>query len=106
MACCDDPTEPKKLDRRELIRLQEQYGELVRDLFTEDPERVILKLLNGTSPYLTELAALNAHHASVRLRAIALLENASVAVLQQIVAKQPDSEFAAAAQARLAQLQR
>lgn len=86
--------------------MQEQYGELVRDLFTEDPERVILKLLNGTSPYLTELAALNAHHASVRLHAIALLENASVAVLQQIVAKQPGSEFAAAAQTRLAQLQR
>lgn len=106
MACCDDPTEPKKLDRRELIRLQEQYGELVRDLLTEDPERVILKLLNGTSPYLTELAALNAHHASVRLRAIELLDHNSVAVLQQIVDKQAGSEFAAAAQARLAQLQR
>ncbi len=104
MACCDDPTEPKKLDRRELIRLQEQYGELVRDLFTEDPERVILKLLNGTSGYLTELAALGAHHASVRLRAIALLEKSSLPVLQQIVDKEPDSEFGLAAKARLVQI--
>lgn len=70
MACCDDPTEPKKLDRREFIRLQEQYGELVRDLLTDDPEKVILRLLNSTNPYLTELAALRAHHASVRLKAI------------------------------------
>lgn len=101
MACCDDPTEPKKLDRRELIRLQEQYGELVRDLFTEDPERVMLKLLNGASSYLTELAALRAHHASVRLRAIALLEKSSLPVLKQIAEKELDSEFGLAAKVRM-----
>ncbi|MDX8127883.1 hypothetical protein QLH52_11375 [Methylomonas sp. OY6] len=104
MACCDDPTEPKKLDRRDLIRLQEQYGELVRDLFTDDPEKVILKLLNDASGYLTELAALNAHHASVRLRAIALLEKPSMSILQRIVEKEPESEFGLAAMARLAQI--
>lgn len=104
MACCDDPTEPKKLDRRELIRLQEQYGELLRDLFTEDPERVTLKLLNQANHYLTELAALHAHHASVRLKAIALLEKISVPVLQQIIDKTPDSDFALAAKARIQQL--
>jgi len=104
MACCDDPTEPKKLDRRDLIRLQEQYGELVRDLLTDDPEKVILKLLNDTSVYLTELAALNAHHASVRLRAIGLLEKSSSSVLQRIAEKEPDSEFGVSAMARLAQI--
>lgn len=104
MACCDDPTEPKKLDRRELIRLQEQYGELVRDLFTDDPEKVIFKLLNDANSYLTELAALRAHHASVRLRAISLLEKPSQSVLQQIVQKESDSEFGLAAKARLKQI--
>ena len=104
MACCDDPTEPKKLDRRELIRLQEQYGELVRDLFTEDPEKVILKLLNEASAYLTELAALRTRQSSVRLRAIALLEKSSLPVLQQIAQKEPDSEFGLAAQARQVQI--
>jgi hypothetical protein len=103
MACCDDPTEPKKLDRRDLIRLQEQYGELVRDLFTEDPEKVILKLLNDSGSYLTELAALNAHYASVRLRAIGLLEKSSSSVLQRIAKKEPDSEVGLAAIARLVQ---
>ncbi len=104
MACCDDPTEPKKLDRRDLIRLQEQHGELVRDLFTDDPEKVILKLLNDANAYLTELAALNAHHASVRLRAIALLEKPSLSVLQQIFSKDPDSMFGLAAKVRLEQI--
>lgn len=104
MACCDDPTEPKKLDRRELIHLQEQYGELVRDLFTEDPERVILKLLTHANCYLTELAALQAHHREVRLKAIALLEKSSLPVLRQIIEKSPESEFALAAQARMEQL--
>ncbi|OAI04259.1 hypothetical protein [Methylomonas methanica] len=104
MGCCDDPTEPKKLDRRDLIRLQEQYGELVRDLFTEDPERVILKLLNDSGSYLTELAALNAHHASVRLRAIGLLEKPSSSVLQRIAEKEPESAFGLAAKSRLEQL--
>ncbi|WP_415879349.1 hypothetical protein [Methylomonas sp. TEB] len=104
MACCDDPTEPKKLDRGELIRLQEQYGELVRDLFTEDPEKVVLKLLNDANAYLTELAALHAHHPSVRLKAIELLAKPSIPVLQQILEKEPDSPFGMAAQTRLAQL--
>lgn len=104
MGCCDDPTEPKKLDRRDLIRLQEQYGELVRDLFTEDPEKVVLKLLNDANTYLTELAALHAHHPSVRLRAIEVLAQPSASVLQQILQKEPDSPFGAAAQARLTQL--
>ena len=104
MGCCDDPTELPKMDRRELIRLQEQYGDLVRDLLTEDPERVILKLLNNTNAYLTELAALRAHHPSVRLRAIGLLEKSSQTVLQQIVDKEPGSEFGLTAKARLAQI--
>lgn len=104
MACRDDPTEPKKLDRRELIRLQEQYGGLVRDLLTGDPEKVILKLLNDTSGYLTELAASRAHHASVRLKAIGLLEKSSLTVLQQIAEKEPNSEFGLAAKARLEKL--
>lgn len=101
MGCCDDPTEPKKMDRRDLIRLQEQYGDLVRDLFTEDPEKVILKLLNSANNYLTELAALRARHAAVRLKAIDLLEQTSQSVLQQIVQKEPDSEFGIAAKTRL-----
>ena len=101
MGCCDDPTEPKKMDRRDLIRLQEQYGDLVRDLFTEDPERVTLKLLNNANTYLTELAALHAHHASVRLKAIAQLEKRSQTVLQQIIQKEPDSEFGLTAKTRL-----
>jgi hypothetical protein len=104
MGCCDDPTELPKMDRRELIRLQEQYGDLVRDLFTEDPERVILKLLNSSNAYLTELAALRAHHPAVRLKAIAALESGSLAVLRQIIAKEPESEFGLAAKARLEQI--
>ncbi|MCK9607042.1 MAG: hypothetical protein M0R33_11415 [Methylomonas sp.] len=101
MGCCDDPTELPRMDRRELIRLQEQYGDLVRDLFTEDPEKVILKLLNTSNAYLTELAALRAHHAAVRLKAIDLLEKPSKPVLQQILQKEPGSTFGLAAKARL-----
>lgn len=104
MGCCDDPTEPKKIDRRDLIRLQEQYGDLVRDLFTEDPEKVILKLLNNANNYLTELAALRAHHDSVRLRAIDQLDKSSEPVLKQILQQEPDSAFGQAAKARLEQL--
>ncbi len=104
MSCCDDPTEPKKMDRRELIRLQELYGELVRDLLTEDPEKVTLKLLNNTSTYLTELAALRAHYDSVRLKAIAQLQQSSLPVLQRILQIEPDSEIAQAAKRRLEQL--
>ncbi|AEF98953.1 hypothetical protein [Methylomonas methanica] len=104
MGCCDDPTELPRMDRRELIRLQEQYGDLVRDLFTEDPEKVILKLLNTSSAYLTELAALQAHHASVRLKAISTLEKPSISTLLRIVEKEPAGEFGEAAKARIAQI--
>lgn len=104
MGCCDDPTEPKKLDRRDLIRLQERYDELVCDLLTVDPEKVILKLVDSSSSYLIELAALNAHHPSVRLRAIGLLGQGSAAVLQKICQKEPGSQFELAARARLATL--
>lgn len=104
MACCDDPTEPKKMDRRELIRVQEQYGELVRDLLTEDPEKVSLKLLNTANTYLTELAALRAHYPSVRLRAISLLGKSSLPVLQQILQKEAGSEFGLAAKAKSDQI--
>ena len=45
MSCCDDPTEIHKVDPRELIREQQHYGNLVRDLFTDDPEKVLFKLL-------------------------------------------------------------
>lgn len=104
MACCDDPTEPKKLDRRELIRLQEAYGELLRCLLTDNPERVTLKLLDDCNRYLTELAALNAHFPSVRLKAIGLLERSSLNVLQQIAGNSTNPEFGQAAQARIRQL--
>lgn len=104
MACCDDPTEPKKLDRRELIRLQEEYGELLRDLLTENPETVILKRLNKANHYLTELAALRAYHDTVRLKAIGLLEKPSLSVLQQIAEREAESEFGQAAKLRLARL--
>ncbi len=104
MGCCDDPTEPQKIDRRDLIRVQEDYGNLLRDLLTEDPERVILKLLEGSTSYLRELAALRAHHSSVRLRAIRLLDKDSQLVLKQIIDKEPDSIFAQAAKARLEEL--
>lgn len=104
MGCCDDPTELPRMDRRELIRLQEQYGDLVRDLFTEDPEKVVLKLLNTSSAYLTELAALRAHHASVRLKAISTLEKPSISTLRQIAEKEPESEFGEAARARISQI--
>lgn len=102
MACCDDPTQPPKTDRRALIRLQEQYGELVRDLFTEDPERVMLKLLQDCTPYLLELAALRAHSLTVRLRAISLLEQKSTSVLQRIADGDHDAACMAAARSRLA----
>ncbi len=72
MGCCDDPTEPVKINRTDVARIQEQYGGLLRDLFTGDPEKVMLKQLQGTTAYLRELAALNAHYASVRKQAISL----------------------------------
>ena len=80
MSCCDDPTEIHKIDPRELVREQQHYGNLVRDLFTDDPEKVLLKLLNESNAYLRELAALRAHYPSVRLRAIELLDKQSDAI--------------------------
>ncbi len=101
MGCCDDPTEPQKLDPRELVRMQEQYGNLVRDLFTDDPEKVILKQLHDASRYLRELAALRAHYPSVRLEAIESLDNQSRSIFERIIEQAPDSEFANAARNKL-----
>lgn len=106
MGCCDDPTEPKRIDRRSLIRAEENYGRLVLALFTEDPEKVMLKQLNNASSYLIELAALNAYYPAVRLAAIELLGNDSQAVLKQIIEKHPGSNFAQAAEKRLKLLAR
>lgn len=104
-SCCDDPTEPHKLDPRELIREQEHYGNLVRDLFTDDPERVILRQLQEANAYLRELAALRAHYPSVRCRAIELLDDKSLATLEKIIRVEPDSQFGLAAKKRIEQLQ-
>jgi len=106
MGCCDDPTEPVKINRSDLVRAQEQYGNLVRDLFTSDPEKVILKQLNQANAYLTELAALNAHYDSVRKRAIELLEKDSTSVLQQIADKNAGNEFGQYALERLEDLKK
>ncbi|MCK4842869.1 MAG: hypothetical protein KAT04_13485 [Methylococcales bacterium] len=101
MGCCDDPTEPAKINRTDVARIQQQYGNLVRDLFTDDPEKVILRQLNEASVYLTELAALNAHYQSVRKSAINLLEKESSTILQQIIDKEAKSEMGQLAQERL-----
>lgn len=104
-SCCNDPTEPAKLDPRELQSLQKQYGDLLRDLFTGDPEKVLSRQLYGTSHYLRELAALNGHYQSLRLQAIALLEKDSITVLQQVIDKYPDSKESEAAEQRIQALQ-
>ena len=106
MGCCDDPTEPVKINRTDVARIQEQYGSLVRDLFTDDPERVMLKLLNASNAYLTELAALNAHYDSVRKRAIEMLKKESLPVLQRIVDKEAETELGIFAQQRIEQLEK
>lgn len=104
-ACCHDPTDPpNKLDPRELTRAEMRYDELVRDLFTDDLEKVLLKLVHGSSIYLKELAALRANYPSVRLCAIQLLDKKSEAVLLQIIKKEPDSEFGNAAKSRIEHL--
>lgn len=96
--CCHDPTEPpNKVDVRELTRAQMRYDELVRDLFADNPEKVLLKLVNTSSVYLREIAALRAAYPSVRLRAIQSLDKKSLTVLNQIIKKEPESEFAIAA---------
>jgi len=101
MGCCDDPTEPVKVNRTDVARVQEQYGNLVRDLFTSDPEKVMLKQLNEANTYLRELAALNAHYDSVKKQAIQLLEKQSLTILQQIVDKQSESEIGQCAAQRI-----
>jgi len=101
MGCCDDPTEPVKVSRTDVARIQEQYGNLVRDLFTGDPEKVILKQLNCASSYLRELAALNGHYDSVKKRAIELLELDSEPVLQRIINQQPETDLGKFAQSHL-----
>ena len=104
MSCCDDPTEPSQDDHRLLMREQMLYGNLLRDLFIEDPEKLMLKQLADASPYLRELAALNAHYVSVRQRAIQLLHKESAGVLERIYKKEPDTEVGSSAQQRLAEL--
>ena len=106
MSCCDDPTEPLKVDPRDLRREQEHYGNLLRDLFTGDPERVILKQLREANAYLRELAALRAHFDSVRLQAIKLLEAGSIPVLERIIEQDSDSDIGNAAQQRISELQK
>lgn len=104
MGCCDDPTEPVKINRTDVARIQEQYGNLVRDLLTDDPEKVILKQLNTANTYLKELAALNAHYESVRLKAITLLEKDSLKILQGIVDKEAETEVGIAAAQQIEEL--
>jgi len=101
MGCCDDPTEPVKINRNDVARIQEQYGGLLRDLFTSDPEKVILKQLQGTTVYLRELAALNAHYTSARKQAVELLEKDSIPILQRIIDKEPESEIGRCALERI-----
>jgi uncharacterized membrane protein YccC len=101
MGCCDDPTEPVKVSRADWVRLQEQYGNLLRDLLTDDPEKLMLKQLQTCTPYLRELAALNAHYPSVRKKAIELLDQNSQAVLKQLIDKEGQNELGQLALQRL-----
>jgi hypothetical protein len=104
MGCCDDPTEPEKINRNDLIRIQEQYGNLQRELFTGNPEKVMLKELRNANTYLRELAALRAHFPSVRIQAIKLLEKKSLSVLQRIVDAERDTEIGQQASQRITEL--
>ncbi|WP_305909626.1 hypothetical protein Q9L42_004460 [Methylomarinum sp. Ch1-1] len=104
MGCCDDPTEPVKVNRSDLVQVQERYGNLQRELFTGDPEKVMAKELRNANTYLLELAALRAHYASVRKQAIALLEKSSQSVLERISEAEANSEIGLAAKQRLEQL--
>jgi len=99
--CCSDPTEIPKVDPRDLVREQTRYGDLLRELFTGDPEKLMLHELREANTYLRELAALRAHYPSVRLAAIALLEESSTTVLKRIYDKEPDSEIGKAAAAQI-----
>ncbi len=104
MGCCDDPTEAVKINRSDLVLIQEQYGSLQRDLFTGDPEKVMLKELRNANSYLRELAALRAYYPSVRLQAIDLLDKNSKAVLERIVDAEGDGDVGQAARRRLEQI--
>jgi hypothetical protein len=103
-SCCHDPTEPPRADPRDILREQVRYDNLVRELFTDDPERILLRLLKESSAYLQELAAIRAHYPGVRLQAIELLSHKSLDTLERICVKEPDSPFGAAARQRLEQL--
>lgn len=103
-SCCHDPTEPPRADPRDVLREQEHYDNLVRDLFTGNPERTLLRLLNESNAYLRELAALRAHYPSVRLQAIALLNAKSLDTLERIYQKEPDTAFGEAARQRIEQV--
>ncbi len=105
MGCCDDPTEPEKISRSDWVLLQEQYGNLQRDLFTSDPEKVMLRHLPAASTYLQELAALRAFYDSVRKAAVLLLDKQSLKVLQRIVEQEGDSELGLTAKQRIAELE-
>jgi len=98
MGCCDNPKEPVKISRVDVARAQEQYGNLIRDLLTSDPEQLMLSQLKGANVYLRELAALNAHYDSVRKQAIQLLGKESLAVLQSIIEKEKGSDIGEAAE--------
>ncbi len=106
MGCCDDPTEPVKINRTDVARIQQQYGNLMRDLFTGDPEKVMLKQLNQANTYLTELAALNAHYDTVRVRAISLLDKQSLSVLQRIIDKEANNKIGQCAVKRIETLKK
>ena len=103
--CCSDPTEIPKLDPRELVREQTRHGDLQRELFTSDPEKLMLHELREASTYLRELAALRAHYDSVRLAAIALLDQSSASVMQRIIDKEPETEIGKAAATQLQKIQ-
>ena len=105
MGCCDDPTDPVKINRSDLVQIQERYGNLQRDLFTGDPEKVMLKQLRDANAYLRELAALRAHYDSVRKHAIGLLDKNSISVLERVFAAEGDNEIGTAAKSRLQQLE-
>ncbi len=106
MGCCDDPTEPVKIQRSDLVRVQQQYGELVRDLFSSDPEKVMLRQLQQVNTNLREIAALNAHYDSVRKQAIKLLSKDSISVMQRIIDKDANSELAKFTQKRIEELEK
>ncbi len=104
MGCCDDPTEAEKVSRVDVARAQEQYGALLRDLFVEDPERLMLKQLNYANTYIRELAAKQAHFESVRVQAINHLEGESMAILKTIADNEALETVKVAAVQRIKQL--